>query len=286
MDGENNKQPSSAPERKRGRPPGHNRPALTDEERRARNAQYERERRAEQANASAELAREMGCESNIRLAELLALAILRFRNEHPIDLLQSQNEAIEVEIARLRSELGSDYNSEEEEDSEEVDLHYIPYEEYHLHDDEFNEPMSSRHPAKRSRCDNEEELAKNDLASFGPQAKRPKWDNGSGSSEEPQPSTSCFDTFLYLTTPPNKVVASLDQVSGSPASTMPAETATTESPTDEISLFSVTEEEEDLLLSPEDLTTLGAMLQNDVLNDGIPFWMSIEDLDFQVFPPT
>ncbi|CAH1637731.1 unnamed protein product [Spodoptera littoralis] len=50
---------------KRGRPRGANRTPLSLEEKRARNAQYERERREELAKAQCELAEAAGCDTNV-----------------------------------------------------------------------------------------------------------------------------------------------------------------------------------------------------------------------------
>ncbi|KAF9806169.1 hypothetical protein SFRURICE_016368 [Spodoptera frugiperda] len=60
---------------RRGRPTGANRTPLSLEERRARNAQYERERREDLAQAQAELAEAAGCDPNVSEADLLAFVI-------------------------------------------------------------------------------------------------------------------------------------------------------------------------------------------------------------------
>ncbi|KAL4706356.1 hypothetical protein ACJJTC_016650 [Scirpophaga incertulas] len=65
--------------RKRGRPTGQNRTPLTKNEQRARNAQYERERRREQAMATAELARETGLDPSTSQKEVIATAIAFLR---------------------------------------------------------------------------------------------------------------------------------------------------------------------------------------------------------------
>ncbi|XP_045502901.1 uncharacterized protein LOC123699897 [Colias croceus] len=62
-------------ERRRGRPAGKNRVPLSVEERRARNAQYERERRVETSEAMAQLAQALGCEDTISNADILATAV-------------------------------------------------------------------------------------------------------------------------------------------------------------------------------------------------------------------
>ncbi|CAF4911743.1 unnamed protein product [Pieris macdunnoughi] len=66
-------------DRRRGRPVGRGRVPLSAEERRARNAQYERERRVETAEAMSSLAAALGCLPNASNADIIATAIQKLR---------------------------------------------------------------------------------------------------------------------------------------------------------------------------------------------------------------
>ncbi|KAH9641652.1 hypothetical protein HF086_009998 [Spodoptera exigua] len=116
------KSPHSAASRpRRGRPSGANRTPLSLEERRARNAQYERERRNDAADATAELIAALGCDSNISMNKLLALAITKLQNakkEPSIEELKETNMNLEGQIAYCINELGPDYVFGNEEDEE------------------------------------------------------------------------------------------------------------------------------------------------------------------------
>ncbi|KAF9413097.1 hypothetical protein HW555_008539 [Spodoptera exigua] len=107
------KSPHSAASRpRRGRPSGANRTPLSLEERRARNAQYERERRNDAADATAELIAALGCDSNISMTKLMALAITKLQNvkeEPSIEELNEMNLNLEGQIAYCIEELGPDY---------------------------------------------------------------------------------------------------------------------------------------------------------------------------------
>ncbi|KAF9410145.1 hypothetical protein HW555_010668, partial [Spodoptera exigua] len=117
---------SGASRPRRGRPSGANRTPLSLEERRARNAQYERERRNDAADATAELIAALGCDSNISMTKLMALAITKLQNVKEEPSLEELNEInlnflqfklrVKV-IAYCIEELGLDYvSSNEEED--------------------------------------------------------------------------------------------------------------------------------------------------------------------------
>ncbi|XP_068619372.1 uncharacterized protein [Battus philenor] len=94
--------------RKRGRPTGKNRRPLNKEERRARNAQYERERREDMARARIELADAVGADHSISLPALIStvLNILRESSQIPslaIHTMREQNDSLSREIQRLES---------------------------------------------------------------------------------------------------------------------------------------------------------------------------------------
>ncbi|KAH9639201.1 hypothetical protein HF086_014065 [Spodoptera exigua] len=116
------KSPHSAASRpRRGRPSGANRTPLSLEERRARNAQYERERRNDAADATAELIAALGCDSNISMTKLMALAITKLQNvkeEPSIEELNEMNLNLEGQIAYCIEELGPDYVIGNEEEGE------------------------------------------------------------------------------------------------------------------------------------------------------------------------
>ncbi|KAJ0173636.1 hypothetical protein K1T71_010785 [Dendrolimus kikuchii] len=78
--------------RRRGRPAGKNRVPLSLQERRARNAQYERERRTETAEAMRELAEAAGCDPNISNADLLATVITQLQMSSQRDSSEDLNE--------------------------------------------------------------------------------------------------------------------------------------------------------------------------------------------------
>ncbi|XP_075982989.1 uncharacterized protein LOC142981167 [Anticarsia gemmatalis] len=113
-----------APDRRRGRPTGKNRVPLSHEERRARNALYERERRQEHAEASALLAEAVGCDSDITNAELLAKVITMIQHntrknaEESIDDILRINSNLESQIASLQERLGIDDESLDQLDVE------------------------------------------------------------------------------------------------------------------------------------------------------------------------
>ncbi|XP_022121374.2 uncharacterized protein LOC110997498 isoform X2 [Pieris rapae] len=109
----------SAFDRKRGRPLGRGRVPLSAEERRARNAQYERERRIETAEAIASLAAALGCLPNASNAEIIATAIQKLRkmqeNEDPSDdvaLMKQRNAKLMAQIDEVEERLQSDKSAE------------------------------------------------------------------------------------------------------------------------------------------------------------------------------
>uniref|UniRef100_A0A2H1VR84 SFRICE_035041 n=1 Tax=Spodoptera frugiperda TaxID=7108 RepID=A0A2H1VR84_SPOFR len=86
---------------RRGRPTGANRTPLSLEERRSRNAQYERERREDLAQAQAELAEAAGCDPNVLAADLMAFVIKKLENakeKQNIDVLLLANVAVDSNI--------------------------------------------------------------------------------------------------------------------------------------------------------------------------------------------
>ncbi|KAH9639205.1 hypothetical protein HF086_014069 [Spodoptera exigua] len=110
---------SAASRPRRGRPSGANRTPLSLEERRARNAQYERERRNDAADATAELIAALGCDSNISMTKLLALAITKLQNAKlSIEELKQINLNLQGQIAYCVNELGPEYVFGNEEDEE------------------------------------------------------------------------------------------------------------------------------------------------------------------------
>ncbi|KAF9413098.1 hypothetical protein HW555_008540 [Spodoptera exigua] len=110
---------SAASRPRRGRPSGANRTPLSLEERRARNAQYERERRNDAADATAGLIAALGCDSNIAMTKLLALAITKLQNAKlSIEELKQINLNLEGQIAYCINELGPEYVLGNEEDEE------------------------------------------------------------------------------------------------------------------------------------------------------------------------
>ncbi|CAH1637727.1 unnamed protein product [Spodoptera littoralis] len=90
---------------KRGRPRGANRTPLSLEEKRARNAQYERERREELAKAQCELAEAAGCDTNISPANLMIHVIMRLksRRRESIRDLKRVNRKLKKKIKKLES---------------------------------------------------------------------------------------------------------------------------------------------------------------------------------------
>ncbi|KAJ8714017.1 hypothetical protein PYW08_007637 [Mythimna loreyi] len=103
--------------RRRGRPAGHNRVPLSLEERRARNAQYERERRQETTAAMSNLYDVVGCSKDIPQAEVLVATITRIKNapEDPDEekrKLVRINDNLKAQIAMLRAKYGLDDEDE------------------------------------------------------------------------------------------------------------------------------------------------------------------------------
>ncbi|XP_028036617.1 uncharacterized protein LOC114247781 [Bombyx mandarina] len=100
--------------RKRGRPAGRNRVALTLEERRARNAQYERERREETAAATRELAEAAGCPPDISTGDLLTTVIETLRRRmaprpgDEIADLRRVNKKLKAQVIKLERMLGQE----------------------------------------------------------------------------------------------------------------------------------------------------------------------------------
>uniref|UniRef100_A0A2A4K5Z1 BHLH domain-containing protein n=1 Tax=Heliothis virescens TaxID=7102 RepID=A0A2A4K5Z1_HELVI len=104
---------SDVPYRRRGRPAGKNRIPLSQEERRARNAQYERERRNETAEVISQLVEAVNCDPKVSNAELLATVISRIqratrKKSESISDLQRINANLEAQILTLQGQLGLD----------------------------------------------------------------------------------------------------------------------------------------------------------------------------------
>ncbi|XP_063627675.1 uncharacterized protein LOC134799217 isoform X2 [Cydia splendana] len=97
--------------RKRGRPAGKNRVPLSQNERRARNAQYERERREEMSGALADLAAAVGVTGSISNAELLATVITELqrasqvKHSSDLDSLRRCNKNLMAQILTLEQRL-------------------------------------------------------------------------------------------------------------------------------------------------------------------------------------
>ncbi|CAH0690163.1 unnamed protein product [Spodoptera exigua] len=109
---------------RRGRPSGANRVPLTLEERRARNAQYERERREDFAAAHAELAEAAGCDPNVSTINLMAFVITKLKNasqELSIEEHVRLNSNLEAQIASCLERLGPEYVLSGGEDDVEPD---------------------------------------------------------------------------------------------------------------------------------------------------------------------
>ncbi|CAH2045407.1 unnamed protein product, partial [Iphiclides podalirius] len=93
----------SAVIRKRGRPAGKRRMPLSREQRKARNAQYERERRNVIAEATCELAEAAGCDQSVSVATLLTSVLDLFESSakrdpsDSIEAMKQENEDIQKE---------------------------------------------------------------------------------------------------------------------------------------------------------------------------------------------
>ncbi|CAG4953771.1 unnamed protein product [Parnassius apollo] len=93
--------------RKRGRPAGKNRMPLSSEQRKSRNAQYEKERRNEIAHATLHLAKAVGCDGSVTLQNLLTSVIKLLDNKanckpsESIQILRQRNEDICKEIQEM-----------------------------------------------------------------------------------------------------------------------------------------------------------------------------------------
>ncbi|KAI8423263.1 hypothetical protein MSG28_014293 [Choristoneura fumiferana] len=93
---------------RRGRPSGKNRVPLTAEQRRARNALYERERRQGLGTGYSDLAEAVGCSSDLPSYELLKMVetILKMpKQQETVEELTEQNRALEDEIATLEEQI-------------------------------------------------------------------------------------------------------------------------------------------------------------------------------------
>ncbi|KAJ8714013.1 hypothetical protein PYW08_007633 [Mythimna loreyi] len=140
--------------RRRGRPAGHNRVPLSLEERRARNAQYERERRQETTAAMSNLYDVVGCSKDKPQAELLVATITRIKTA-PLKELKEGNEEIrrinnnlEAQLAMLRAKYGLDDEDEGpllEGDASDADTSEPPPPE------PFLEDVSGSSPEKASK---------------------------------------------------------------------------------------------------------------------------------------
>ncbi|XP_047509837.1 uncharacterized protein LOC125052846 [Pieris napi] len=106
-------------DRRRGRPVGRGRVPLSAEERRARNAQYERERRVETAEAMSSLAAALGCLPNASNADIIATAIHKLRkmqeNVDPSDdmaVMKRRNAKLMAQIDDVEDRLESGNSAE------------------------------------------------------------------------------------------------------------------------------------------------------------------------------
>nr|XP_049704600.1 uncharacterized protein LOC110373389 [Helicoverpa armigera] len=153
---------SDVPYRRRGRPAGKNRTPLSQEERRARNAQYERERRNETAEAISQLVEAVHCDPKISNADLLATVISRIqratrKKSESISDLQRINANLEAQILTLQGRLGLDDASlerlgsdDEDDDIETPELHSYPETSGHYNDGENYDLRKQRKKRKRS----------------------------------------------------------------------------------------------------------------------------------------
>ncbi|CAH1637733.1 unnamed protein product [Spodoptera littoralis] len=101
---------------RRGRPAGANRTPLSLEERRARNAQYERERREDLAKAHSELAEAAGCDPNISTDDLMTLVITKLQQTIPAEDIRLANVDLEAQIAKCIEQLPPDYIVSDDEE--------------------------------------------------------------------------------------------------------------------------------------------------------------------------
>ncbi|CAH1637734.1 unnamed protein product [Spodoptera littoralis] len=101
---------------RRGRPAGANRTPLSLEERRARNAQYERERREDLAEAHSELAEAAGCDPNISTDDLMTLVITKLQQTIPAEDIRLANVDLEAQIAKCIEQLPPDYIVSDDEE--------------------------------------------------------------------------------------------------------------------------------------------------------------------------
>ncbi|XP_034834216.1 uncharacterized protein [Maniola hyperantus] len=99
--------------RRRGRPIGKNRVPLSLNERRARNAQYERERRYETSEAMAELADAAKCDPTLSNSDLLATVINQLKRAAEVDSsreieeLKRTNEKLTRQVEALEQRLSN-----------------------------------------------------------------------------------------------------------------------------------------------------------------------------------
>ncbi|CAH1637735.1 unnamed protein product [Spodoptera littoralis] len=107
---------SKASRPRRGRPAGANRTPLSLEERRARNAQYERERREDLAKAHSELAEAAGCDPNISTDDLMTLVITKLQQTIPAEDIRLANVDLEAQIAKCIEQLPPDYIVSDDEE--------------------------------------------------------------------------------------------------------------------------------------------------------------------------
>ncbi|XP_045776805.1 uncharacterized protein LOC123875162 [Maniola jurtina] len=102
-----------APSRRRGRPIGKHRVPLSLNERRARNAQYERERRYETSEAMAELAHAAKCDRRLNHSNLLATVINHLKraaeneSSSEIEELKRTNEKLTWQVEALEQRLSN-----------------------------------------------------------------------------------------------------------------------------------------------------------------------------------
>ncbi|XP_022817962.1 uncharacterized protein LOC111350567 [Spodoptera litura] len=102
---------TATPRPRRGRPSGANRTPLSLQERRARNAFYERERRENISKATEELITVLGCASNTSLGDLLGLAVTAISTAKEEQKLREINIKLKAQLASCVERLGLEYIS-------------------------------------------------------------------------------------------------------------------------------------------------------------------------------
>ncbi|XP_013171162.1 PREDICTED: uncharacterized protein LOC106120374 [Papilio xuthus] len=114
---------ANVPIRKRGRPAGKCRKPLNREQRKARNAQYERERRGEIAEATSQLMEAIGLDasSSVSVSNLLNIALDHIKNKltptQSIETLRKRNDDLCKEIQDLENLLSKQQKKQKKDSS-------------------------------------------------------------------------------------------------------------------------------------------------------------------------